>query len=218
MNQSEYPHRADSVGEPASITVQEGGAVGVATASTQPAPSSPVRPQSNAPREQTDAATPGSIQPAGGPTQRGHTRRQNLAGIADALSDRDWAILRSVEAHRFLTTAQITRLHFADHAEASGPALTRRVLGRLRGRRLLTTLERRIGGVRAGSSGLVFCVDVVGDRLLRRDTNRPSRRRFSEPSTSFLRHTLTVAETHVSLVEADRAAKCQLVRCDIEPA
>ena len=43
-----------------------------------------------------------------------------------------------------------------------GAVVRRRVLGRLVQARVLGTLERRIGGVRAGSQGLVFFLDVAG--------------------------------------------------------
>ncbi|WP_083291668.1 replication-relaxation family protein [Rhodococcus sp. 1139] len=193
----------------------DGVAVAGSFASTPTSTSAPVTAESTPVRDGTDAANPGST-PA--PDQPARTRTRDLSSIADRLSERDWAVLRSVAAHRFLTSAQITRLHFAGHADTSGPVLARRTLGRLRSRRLLASLERRIGGVRAGSSGLVYHVDVVGDRLLRRESGRTSRRRFSSPSPTFLRHTLAVAQTHILLLEASRAGQCELVRCEIEPA
>jgi len=195
--------------------LNDGVAVAGSFASTPTPTSAPVTAGSTPVRDGTDAAIPGST-PA--PDQPARSRTRDLSLIADRLSDRDWAVLRSVAAHRFLTTGQITRLHFSEHAETSGPALARRTLGRLRSRRLLSTLERRVGGVRAGSSGLVYHVDVVGDRLLRRESGRTARRRFSTPSATFLRHTLALAQTHIDLMEASRAGQCELVRCEIEPA
>jgi hypothetical protein len=43
------------------------------------------------------------------------------------------------------------------------------------------------------------------------------RRRIVEPSTTFLTHTLAVAQTHVELVQAARMAQLELVRVDVEP-
>ncbi|OZE13480.1 hypothetical protein CH249_01215 [Rhodococcus sp. 05-2255-3B1] len=209
------PHLRD---ETAIHAEQPDVAVGVPSGSASPPVSVPVSAHSVVLREGTDAANAGSTTGAAATNQPKRRRTRNLAETADRLSDRDWQILRSVSAHRFLTTAQIARLHFADHSTASGPTLARRVLGRLRDRRLVATLERRVGGVRAGSAGLVYYVDVVGDRILRREAERPSRRRFTEPSPTFLRHTLALADTHVSLVEAERRNECQLVRLDVEPA
>jgi hypothetical protein len=52
--------------------------------------------------------------------------------VARSLGDRDRAILHSVAAHRFLTTAQIERFHFADHLSPDAAArICRRVLHRL---------------------------------------------------------------------------------------
>ena len=64
---------------------------------------------------------------------------------------------------------QLERLHFTELSGASGPVVRRRVLGRLVRWEVLTTLERRIGGVRAGSSGLVYALNIAGKRLVTED-------------------------------------------------
>ena len=72
----------------------------------------------------------------------------------------------------------------------------------------------------AGSRAFVWCLDVVGDRLLRSVTEEPptSRRRFYEPSTVFLAHALAVAEARVELVEAARTDAFNLEQVQTEPA
>jgi hypothetical protein len=130
------------------------------------------------------------------------TGRKELQRIAAALSERDWSILRFIDQHRYATTTQLRRRFFTHHT--SQTASTRacvRVLGRLFTHRILTRLERRIGGVRHGSSAFIWCLEVVGDRLLR--SKGASRRRVHEPSFPFLDHTLAVTETHVQLYEAE---------------
>lgn len=141
--------------------------------------------------------------------------RNQLQVIASQLSDRDWSILRFLRSHRFATTTQLRRRFFAQHASQS--AATRacvRVLGRLYTKRIVTRLERRIGGVRHGSASFIWCLDTVGDRLTR--AKGGSRRRVAEPSKSFLDHTLAVTETHVRLYEAELHSDYRLQDSQIE--
>ena len=82
---------------------------------------------------------------------------------------------------------------------------TARALKRLRELRLVDHLARRIGGVRAGSGGLVWHLTHAGERLLRlnEQATRPMRR-FFEASPYFLAHSLAVAEVAVNLTEICR--------------
>src|SRR5262249_23681818 len=86
--------------------------------------------------------------------------------LAERLADRDWAILRSLARVRVLTGIQLDRLHFGDVAASARPRVRRRVLSRLREWRAVTALERRVGGVRAGSVGLIFALDSAGHQVL----------------------------------------------------
>lgn len=150
----------------------------------------------------------------------GSTRvgRRGLESRAAQLSERDWQIIGSVAAHRFLTTRQLQALHFADHAtELAGARACRRVVERLRSGRVLTNLRRRVGGVRAGSASFVWTLDVIGDRLLQQRRGESRRRRVHEPSTAFLDHTLAIADVHIELVGAERAGGLELVRIELEP-
>ncbi|MFH5232452.1 replication-relaxation family protein [Antrihabitans spumae] len=137
--------------------------------------------------------------------------------MADRLSDRDWAILRSVQQHQLMTVDQIHALHFADLAPKSGPRIARRTLARLRAMAVLGTLHRRIGGVRAGSNGLVHFVDDVGNRLLAQESGTTIRRRKHEPTERFMDHRLAIGSTHVELAAAARSSALDLLRCDLEP-
>lgn len=134
--------------------------------------------------------------------------------LAARLSQRDRDILSHVARHRFVTSIQLRRTFFTDHATPS--AATRactRVLDRLLAHRLLTRLERRIGGTQHGSGAFVWCLDVIGHRLTSTDNTR---RRFHEPSRAFLAHTLQVTETHTRLREAATSGAFQLTRVEIE--
>jgi Replication-relaxation len=144
-------------------------------------------------------------------------QRADIEALWDRLSDRDLAILQSVAEHQFLTVRQVEALHFAEHPPATGGRLARRALARLRYLRLLGALNRRVGGVRGGSAGMVHYVDVVGDQLLRGRSGRRARR-FHEPSQRFVRHQLAIADTRVALIGADRQQRLELVVCEVEPA
>ena len=181
-------------------------------------PSSPLSPAESIPGPigvPNDGAHTGTTPPSNRSTRR-RTRAGDLTAIAARLSDRDRAILRSVAEHQFLTGRQIEALHFHDHAATSGPRIARRVLAKLRDLRLLGTLERRIGGIRAGSSGLIHYVDVVGDQLLRGRSGRAARR-SREPSARFLDHRLAIADSRLSLLGAHRLHDVELVDCAVEP-
>lgn len=156
-----------------------------------------------------------------GTTPRPRRKRRllphDVAELASWLSQRDMAVLQSVSEHQFLTVRQITALHFGDHAPTSGARIARRTMARLRKYGALGTLERRIGGLRAGSAGLVHYLDGVGDQLLHGRSGRLAHRRKVEPSSRFVAHRLAVADTHVALVEADRQRVLEVVACAVEP-
>lgn len=143
------------------------------------------------------------------------TGRKELQRIAAGLSERDWSIIRFIDRHRYATTTQLRRRFFSQHAsQAAAMRACVRVLGRLFTHRILTRLERRIGGVRHGSSAFIWCLDVVGDHLTRRQGT--PRRRVREPSFPFLDHTLAVTETHVRLYEAEIGGSFGLDGVEVE--
>lgn len=148
--------------------------------------------------------------------------RRGLALVRSSLSARDLSILELVDAHRYLTTRQVEAFLFADHATPlTGARVARRVLRRLSVLGVLATLERRIGGVRAGSAGFVWRVGPVGDRLLREvldvDGSSRARRRQREPSGRFLDHCLAVADTRLQLITASRGRALELLEVQTEP-
>ena len=139
--------------------------------------------------------------------------RRGLDQLREQVSERDLVVVRSVKEHRFLTARQIEEFHFAEHASPdAGARVCRRVLARLTRERLLVRLQRRVGGVRAGSASFVYVLGPIGSRLL-----DESRRRFTEPSPLFLDHTLAIAEAHLQLVRAARRRQLELLSVDIEP-
>lgn len=140
--------------------------------------------------------------------------RRGLESIRSSVTDRDLAVLRSVEQFRLLSAPHVEALHFADHpTPLAATRASRRALKRLVTDRLLVRLERRVGGIRAGSSSFVYALGPIGHRLLNDDT----RRRWREPSETFVAHTLAVAQLVVDLTVADRNGATELLAYECEP-
>jgi hypothetical protein len=144
----------------------------------------------------------------------------SIATLQSMVTPRDMEILRLIREHRFLTTKQIQRLLFWDHA-SPGAAIRAciRVMSRLELRALIFKLSRQIGGIHAGSGSYIWGIDDAGDRLLRAEntTKDAKRQRTFEPSPLFLAHTLAIAETRVMLEEAAHQGELELVAVRTEP-
>ncbi|GJM39002.1 MAG: hypothetical protein DHS20C19_23690 [Acidimicrobiales bacterium] len=139
---------------------------------------------------------------------------RQLEDLRRSLTRRDLDVLASVDQYRLLTTTQLQRLHFADHrSDASAARVCRRVLARLTDHRVLVRLRRRVGGVRAGSAGHIHAVGPLGHRLL--DPKR--QKRWREPGTVFVDHTLAIAELAISTLEHAAADQHVLV-VETEPS
>lgn len=139
--------------------------------------------------------------------------------VSSRLSERDWQILGTVRAFRFLTTRQLARQHFnMSEPHAVIPRSANSTLQRLRDLGLLVNLERRIGGVRAGSSGHVWQITDIANRLLVEHLGEETgpRTRPSEPSTTFLDHTLAIAEVVITLQDTSRAG-VEIQQLELEP-
>jgi hypothetical protein len=139
-----------------------------------------------------------------------------LARCRRFFSDREIGVLKSVERYRYLTARQIEALHFFDHASPMTAARTcRRTLERLTKATVLSRLERRIGGVRAGSASFIYTLSPLGHRLLH-DEEGP-RKRHREPSARFLTHTLAIAQFAIDVTSAARAGTIKSLHIEAEP-
>lgn len=127
--------------------------------------------------------------------------RAQLVGIEGRLSARDHAVLQAIRKYRFLTSDQIGRLYITDCSTKSSQTRQQNLLlQRLSGHGLIRPLERRVGGHGGGSTVQVWHLTEAGLRLLSlNDPGMPPRKRFVEPSTMFLNHTLAIAECAVQL-------------------
>ena len=117
-------------------------------------------------------------------------------------------LLALVAAHRFATTTQLARLTTPEYASpASALRQTQRHLASLAQQRLLTSLERRVGGWQGGSAVTVWAATTRGHRLVAADEGEgevPRRQRPREVSTTFLDHLLAITEVRTSIEEAVR--------------
>lgn len=116
-------------------------------------------------------------------------------------------LLALVAAHRFATTTQLARLTALEYASsASALRQTQRHLANLAQQRLLTSLERRVGGWQGGSAVTIWAATTRGQRLVATDEGEevPRRQRPREVSTTFLDHLLAITEVRTSVEEAVR--------------
>jgi hypothetical protein len=137
------------------------------------------------------------------------------------LSERDMAIVASVAQLRFVSGAQLRRIHVTGGTTLGNERVTRRLLARLVGLGVLDRLERRIGGPGpAGSDGYIYTLALGGQYLAhkRQMMSRSRRRRPVVPGQMFLSHTLALAEVHTRLIEAERDGRWVLLERLAEPA
>jgi Replication-relaxation len=156
-----------------------------------------------------------------GVSRSSQTRRyvstRGVAKLRERLSERDLAILQQVAELRLMSARQLQAVHFPLAAHDNEQAATharQRVLTRLAREQLLTRLERRIGGVRAGSAGFVMALGPVGQRVLTLDAPR---RRSYEPTLRFVDHTLAIAQLAVDVTLASRRGSLDMMDCQPEP-
>lgn len=146
-----------------------------------------------------------------------------LLRLGDDLPPSEREVLETVGRLHLASHAQLAALLAlglsSDGAPASRARQTRRVLQRLAEAGLLARLERRVGCVRAGSSGFVYYLGPAGQRLLAywqgrgliRGRTRP------EPGTSYVAHRLAVSQLYVDLCLAEKVGELELLQFDAEP-
>jgi hypothetical protein len=145
-----------------------------------------------------------------------------LFQLGAELSERERDLVLTVAKLRLVSHDQLARLlddGTSTASLASRARLARRTLARLSALGLLARLERRVGGVRAGSRGYCYYLGPAGQRLtafwegrgLIRGRYRP------EPGGHYVRHRLAVSELYVEAVLADRAHRLELLDFAVEP-
>jgi Replication-relaxation len=143
-----------------------------------------------------------------------------LMQLAETMGERERVILETTGRVRLMAGKQAERLFFPSiNQPASRARAARRILASLNKKSILFRLERRIGGVRAGSAGHVYGLGPVGKRLVAywQGEGLASVRTPYEPGLAFVRHTLAVTEQYVLLKEAEQAGGPELLAFDGEP-
>ncbi|MGH3903842.1 MAG: replication-relaxation family protein [Pseudonocardiaceae bacterium] len=128
-------------------------------------------------------------------------------------------MLGSLARLRLLNGMQIQRLHLTDGSAATRARRTRSVLQRLTTLRLVARLDRRIGGVHAGSEGTVYGLTGLGLAVLAIGGPYGGRRRtIWTTKPAFEGHVLAIGELCVCLEELSRQHVAELLAFDAEPA
>jgi hypothetical protein len=139
----------------------------------------------------------------------------HLARLSDQLTARDREIIDTLDRLRLASAKQLERLHFAG-SPRSRARNAGRVLNRLVGLRVLARLARQIGGVRSGSAGYIYALDVAGQRFAS-VCGPAGGRRIRKPWTPgapFVDHQLAVSELFVRIREA---GALEILDFDAEP-
>ncbi len=145
--------------------------------------------------------------------------RGRAARLRTQLGERDLAVLESLSHLRLLTGKQVQRLHVADGSPLTQARRARTLLQRLTTLRLVVRLERRIGGIRAGSEGHLYALSGLGQAVLGVGGPLGRRRRpLGETKPWFQNHLLAVAELAVELATHTRDGRVELLAFEAEPA
>jgi len=144
---------------------------------------------------------------------------KKIEELSRAISDRDKEILRSLQKCRYLTTKQVTRLHFNNSStKTAATRASNRSLSKLKDYGLIGALERRVGGPAHGSDPYIWSLTAAGFRLINLDNlDHSSRKRYLEPSSYFLTHTLTIAEGYLQLRDICQKSGAELADVQFEP-
>lgn len=142
---------------------------------------------------------------------------RQLETIAQSLSPEATAVLWLLAAVRLATGHQLARRLWSSARPTDARArLARQTLGRLEGQRVIERLARRVGGVRAGSSSIVYGLGPAGRRLLA--PSGTNAKRLRAPGVRYVAHHLAATELGVRLFEADRDGELDLIESQGEPA
>jgi hypothetical protein len=139
--------------------------------------------------------------------------------VTARLSPTDRDVLELVGRFRFCSGRQLERLAYPGEPSPSRARIARRALQRLTELGTLVRLDRRIGGVRAGSAGYVYALSPLGVRVIEflAGAGVVRGRGTHDPGSTFVRHILAVTETFVRLTEASLSGLVELISFDPEP-
>lgn len=148
----------------------------------------------------------------------GKPRPARARSVRLRLSSRDLAILRSLADFRLMTGRQLGRLHVESTNPITAARRTRAVMRRLSELRVVVRLDRRVGGIRAGSDGYIYSISGLGLAVLALDgTDQRHGRSVWETKPAFQDHLLAIAELYVLLRDLHRHGAIELLDFAPEP-
>ena len=127
----------------------------------------------------------------------------------------DYCVIDTLRTVRIASGQQLRRLYWAD--SESGKRLARHHLAKLTKLRFIARLDRRVGGVRAGSDGFIYTLDVGGQLLVSAESDDRRHRRPLTPGDRYLAHALAITDRYVELCELERQHHFELLTFDAEP-
>jgi hypothetical protein len=150
------------------------------------------------------------------PARSNYITPDRLFRTLQRMTDTDWLVLGFVSSSRLASGRQLIRRYWLTSERNDARARAgRRALKRLADWRVLDPLPRRVGGERAGSSGMVYTVGIAGAKLLARRGQQANR--LEAPGALYVAHTLACTELVVALGEASRSGTLECIEVQSEP-
>lgn len=147
--------------------------------------------------------------------------KSELRRLSALLASREIEIVQTISRVKFITANQLQRIFFIQNPNpATNLRACNRLVNKLKKYGLITNLEQRIGGKRAGSGSTIWTITSAGFQLLRLDeisSIRGTRKKLYEPKILFLEHTLAVTEIYTRLKELDQSKRLELLEIQHEP-
>jgi hypothetical protein len=144
--------------------------------------------------------------------RRGYVTPARVRAVSNQLTDRQLEIIDILEHVHLATGRQLQTLLWGEGRSAARQA--RRELQVLTDLRVLTRLERRPYGVRGGTLGFVYALDMVGQAIV----GVPARRRKPRlPGMAFAAHAVAVTDCFVTLRKLEAASRIELIEFASEP-
>ncbi|WP_105130369.1 replication-relaxation family protein [Streptococcus suis] len=135
------------------------------------------------------------------------------------LTKRDYEVLSLLNRCRYATTKQLVELYFRENKPKTATRRANLLTKKLLNLGLIHHLERRVGGVRAGSGSYIWFITHKGIKELRKiDPSIKLRlKNRYEPTRNHLKHQLFVTQIFVELKILDADEKMLLENFSFEP-
>ncbi|MFM0773127.1 replication-relaxation family protein [Streptococcus suis] len=135
------------------------------------------------------------------------------------LTKRDYDVLSLFNRCRYATTKQLVELYFRENKPKTATRRANLLTKKLSNLGLIHHLERRIGGVRAGSGSYIWHITYKGIKVLREiepSVKLKLKNRY-EPTRNHLKHQLFVTQLFVELYKLHSGRKLFLENFSFEP-